>query len=122
MTDPEHIEVPPRPSTDAEFAELPVLPPEILEPVRDGWGTEITEGDIVVYPGRTGSGMWLVKARVLETGYALPVYAGTRGQHRPFIKAERLAEARWGRVKQATGKVTIHSVERVTVISWSDEA
>ena len=85
--------------------------------MKDAWGQELEPGDIVVYPSRTGSAMWLVRAVV--TAVVKRKRHWTAAEEEETVKVRRLCEARYGQTHPAEDQqkeFVIEAPERVTKV------
>lgn len=69
----------------------------------DKLGRQVLKGDIICYPGRTRSSIWLEVAEVMESG------VGPDGQ--PFAKLERITDRH---------KTTIRTFPRAVIIDFGE--
>lgn len=88
----------------------------------DAFGREIKRGDVIVYPGRHGSSMNIVKARVLD----FSVHTNYLNIQEPVLKVWRIQENRGKRSELATKPVlnatSITRLDLCTVIEGGPTA
>jgi len=85
--------------------------------MKDAWGQEIEVGDIVVYPSRHSSSMWLTRAVVVEIIERKRHWASADDDKEQTVRVRRLCEARYGRTFPAEDQqkvFTIDAPERLT--------
>jgi hypothetical protein len=83
--------------------------------MKDWRGVEIHVGDLVVYPGRQGSSMWMVEAEVVELIPGRPNVQVPHG-----LKVRRLREWGW-KGDEIDHKVVSVEAGRVAVVKTAAE-
>lgn len=81
----------------------------LLESYTDWLGNKIQVGDLIVYPGRQSSSLWMNHARVLEISERHTYY----GVH-PIMKVMHTDKSQYGRMKDKV--VIITKLQQVTKV------
>lgn len=77
---------------------------------KDWRGRQIMVGSTVVYPGRSGSSLWMNEGVIEELSFSMS------GDIKD-VKVRKLRERRYGRTYPASGRVTsIVRADRLTVV------
>lgn len=83
-----------------------------MNELLDWRGTPIDEGATIVYPGRSGSALWMVEAKVDLIEYKEYEYGYRKGRLYPVLRVTRAGS---DRSKAGTSRIT--AVDRVTVVT-----
>jgi hypothetical protein len=78
--------------------------------VKDALNNNIQSGSVIVYPGRSGSNLWMNCAIVIEVQQK----PGRDGEPRPFLKVLGMSEAQSGKVSYYLANVS--ELSRVVVV------